>query len=57
MGPAVCSGTGAALVPASQADERLVADGRDVRAGEKPMGVLVPGGGLQRRDDRLPSLG
>ena len=33
-GPAVCSGTGAALAPAPQADERLVAGGRDVRAGE-----------------------
>jgi transposase, IS6 family len=27
------------------------------RAGERKMGVLVPGGGLQRCDDRLPSLG
>ena len=27
MGPAVCSGTGAALAPAPQADERLVAGG------------------------------
>src|ERR1700694_2617600 len=34
MGPAVCSGTRAALAPAPQADERLVAGGRDVRAGE-----------------------
>jgi hypothetical protein len=34
-----------------------VAGGRDVRAGERQMGVLVPGGGLQRCDDRLPSLG
>ena len=25
------------------------------RAGERQMGVLVPGGGLQRCDDRLPS--
>jgi transposase, IS6 family len=25
--------------------------------GERKMGVLVPGGGLQRCDDRLPSLG
>jgi IS6 family transposase len=24
---------------------------------KRPMGVLVPGGGLQRCDDRLPSLG
>ena len=32
-----------------------LADGRDVRAGERQMGVLVPGGGLQRCDDRLPS--
>ena len=47
----------AALAPAPQADERLVAGGRDVRAGERQMGVLVPGGGLQRCDDRLPSLG
>src|SRR5580704_5989354 len=57
MGPAVCSGTGAALAPAPQADERLVAGGRDVRADERQMGVLVPGGGLQRCDDRLPALG
>ena len=41
MGPAVCSGNGAALAPAPQADERLVAGGRDVRAGERKMGVLV----------------
>jgi hypothetical protein len=57
MGSAVCSGTGATLTPAPQADERLVAGGRDVRAGERQMDVLVPGGGLQRCDDRLPSLG
>jgi hypothetical protein len=57
LGPAVCSGTKAALAPAPQADERLVAGRRDVRAGERQMGVLVPGGGLQRCDDRLPSLG
>ena len=57
VGPAVCSGTGAALAPASQADQRLVASGRDVRARERQMGVLVPGGGLQRCDDRLPALG
>ena len=44
MGPAVCSGTGAALAPAPQADERLVAAERDVRAGERQIGVLVPGG-------------
>jgi hypothetical protein len=40
MGPVVCSGTGAALAPASQADQRLVAGGRDVRAGERRMGIL-----------------
>jgi hypothetical protein len=44
-----CAGT--------SADERLVAGGRDVRAGERQMGVLVPGDGLQRCDDRLPTLG
>jgi hypothetical protein len=57
MGPAVCPGTGAALAPAPQADERLVAGGRDVRPGQRQIGVLVPGGGLDRCDDRLPSLG
>ena len=31
--------------------------GRDVRAGEGQNGLLVPGGGLLRCDDRLPPLG
>jgi hypothetical protein len=43
VGPAVCSGTGAALAPASQADQRLVAGGRDVRARERQMGVTCTG--------------
>src|SRR5580704_15523756 len=34
-----------------------LASGRDVRAGERQMGVLVPGRGLHRCDDRLPTLG
>jgi hypothetical protein len=53
LGPAVRPGTGAALAPAPQAEERLVAGGRDVRAVERQMGVLVPGRGLQRCDDRF----
>src|SRR5580704_5976216 len=57
MGPAVCSGTGAAPAQTAQDNKRLLAGGRDVRAGERQMGVLVPGGGLQRCHDRLPSLG
>ena len=57
MVPAVCSGTGAALAPALLPDEQRVAGGRDLRADERKMDVLVPGGGLLRRDDRLPSLG
>ena len=28
-----------------------------IRPGQRQMGVLVPGRGLDRRDDRLPSLG
>ena len=34
-----------------------LAGGRDVHPGQGQMGVLVSGGGLQRCDDRLPSLG
>ena len=37
--------------------KRLLVGGRDVRAGERQMGVLVSGGGLERCDDRLPSFG
>ena len=40
----------------TSSDERLVAGGRHSPS-ERQMGVLVPGGGLQRCDDRLPSLG
>jgi len=56
IGPAVCSETGAALAPAPQADEQRVPGGRDLSASERTMGVFVPGGGLLRCDDRLPSL-
>jgi hypothetical protein len=56
MGPAVCSGTGEALAPAPQAAQRLVAGGRDVRAGERQVGVFIPGCRLHRCDDRLPFL-
>src|SRR4249919_1514636 len=34
--------------------KRLLVGGRDVRTGERQMGVLVSGGGLERCDDRLP---
>ena len=41
MVPAVCSGTGAALAPAPLPDEQRVAGGRDLRADERKMDVLV----------------
>src|SRR5580693_9353050 len=57
LGPAVRSGVGSTPAQTAQDNKRLVAGGRDVRAGERQMGVLVPGRGLHRCDDRLPSLG
>ena len=57
LGPAVRPGVGSAPAQTAQGNKRLLAGGRDVRAGERQMGVLVPGRGLQRCDDRLPSLG
>ena len=57
LGPAVRPGVGSAPAQTAQDHKRLLEGGRDVRAGERQMGVLVPGRGLQRCDDRLPSLG
>ena len=57
LGPAVRPGVGSAPAQTAQDNKRLLAGGRDVRPGERQMGVLVPGRGLDRCDDRLPSLG
>jgi hypothetical protein len=43
------------LAQTAQGNKRLLASGRDVRPGQRQMGVLVPGRGLDRCDDRLPS--
>jgi hypothetical protein len=59
------SGAGSSGTPRSWIDacangsrqQRLLAGGRDVRPGQRQMGVLVPGRGLERCDDRLPSRG
>src|SRR5208282_3466954 len=57
QGPAVRPGVGSAPAQTTQGNKRLLAGGRDVRPGQRQMGVLVPGLGLDRCDDRLPSLG
>src|ERR1700676_4785363 len=38
-------------------NQRQLAGGRDVRAGERQMGVFIPGCGLHRCDDRLLTFG
>ena len=42
---------------AAPTDQRQLAGGRNLRPGQRQVGVLVPGRRLQRCDDRLPSLG
>jgi hypothetical protein len=49
--------TGEAPAQTPQGNERLLAGGQNLRAGEEPMALLVPGGGSDRRDPRLSPLG
>jgi len=51
-GAAVRPGVGAVPAQKTQGNKRLVAGGRDVRPGQRQMGVLVPGCRLLRCNDR-----
>src|SRR5271166_2235521 len=57
VGAALCAGVGAVPAETAQGNKRFLAGRRDVRPGERQMGVLVPGRGFRGCDDRLLALG
>ena len=57
MGATLRPGIGTTFALEAQTDQRLLAGRRDVRPGQRQMGILVPSCRFHRCDDRLPSLG
>jgi hypothetical protein len=57
MGPALRPGNETTFAFETQLNQRQLAHGRDPHPGQEQVGVSIPRGGLDRGDDRLPSLG